>query len=199
MQEVQSPVTPKGLIFYITGDGGWNAFSKDLCGTLAGKGFFVVALDAKEYFWDARTPETFSNDLSFIVHFYQSKQKIKDWFLAGYSFGADVAPFTLSRINENLISLPKACVLLDPSPSTDFEIKLTDMLHFTEVVRKYDVVKEIQKTSCPTLCVYPLNEQRTIPETKHPLIRVQKLPGDHRFDHNIPAVAESILSFIILF
>ena len=197
LQEIQSPEAPKGLIFYITGDGGWNTFSKDLGAALAKKGFSVVALDSKKYFWDAHTPETFTSDLTFIINYYQGKLKIRDWILVGYSFGADVAPFALSRLNKLLI--PKACVLLDPSASTDLEIKLADMLQFTDVVRKYSVTDEIQKTKCPTLCVYPLEEQRTAPTNQQSLVRIQKLPGDHRFNDNIPAVAESILSFISLF
>ena len=195
--EVQTPGVPKGLIFYVTGDGGWNSFSKDLCSSLAQEGFDVVALDAKKYFWNERSPDTFSSDMSTIVMHYQNKWAVNDWILVGYSFGADVAPFALSRLNKKMVMLPKACLLLHPSTSTDFEVKVLDMISMTSTVRKYDVVAEIQKSPCPTLCLIPQDGQ-TIPYTNGSLIKVKKLPGNHRFD-NIDKLTTSILSFIDLF
>src|SRR6266850_613052 len=128
LYEVQAIRAPKGLIFYITGDGGWNSFSKDLCTSLAAKGFDVVALDAKKYFWNERNPDAFTSDMSAVVTHYQDKWAVNDWILLGYSFGADVAPFALSRLDKKTRGLPKACLLLHPSTSTDFEVKVLDML-----------------------------------------------------------------------
>src|SRR5260221_10319530 len=114
LSEVRTTGVPKGLIFYVTGDGGWNSFSKDLCASLARKGFDVVALDAKKYFWNERNPDTFSSDMAAVVTHYQSKWAIKDWILIGYSFGADVAPFALSRLNGTRLRVPKSCLMLHP-------------------------------------------------------------------------------------
>jgi type IV secretory pathway VirJ component len=113
----------------------------------------------------------------------------------GYSFGADVAPFALSRLNRKLLNLPKACLLLHPSTSTDFEVKVLDMLSMARTERKYDVVAEIQKSPCPTLCLMPQDEP-TIAYTKGTLIKVKKLPGNHRFDNDFETLTTSILSFI---
>src|SRR5260221_5665196 len=124
LNEVQTPGVPKGLIFYVTGDGGWNSFSKDLCSSLARNGFDVVAMDSKKYFWNERDPVVFASDICTIISHYRYKWAVNDWILVGYSFGADVAPFALSRLNRKIVSLPKACLLLHPSPSTDFEVRV---------------------------------------------------------------------------
>jgi type IV secretory pathway VirJ component len=196
VHEVKSADAPKSIIFYITGDGGWNSFSRDLCGSLSKTGFSIVALDAKKYFWDEKTPETFSSDLSMMISHYENKWKVGNWILVGYSFGADVAPFAPSRLNRKLISLPKACVLLSPSASTDFEIKLVDMLANTHPARKYDVLAEINKTNCPMLCVYAEKEKQTVPDPKETGVQVKMLPGDHRFNNDITALTQAIVSFI---
>src|SRR5258706_8787787 len=158
LYEVQTTGVPKGLIFYVTGDGGWNSFSKDLCSSLARNGFDVVAMDSKKYFWNERDPVVFASDICTIISHYQHKWAVNDWILVGYSFGADVAPFALSRVNRTLLRLPKACLLLHPSTSTDFEVKVLDMLSMASMERKYDVVAEIQKSPCPTLCIIPQDE-----------------------------------------
>jgi type IV secretory pathway VirJ component len=198
LYEVQALHVPKGLIFYVTGDGGWNSFSKDLCSALAGKGFDVVALDAKKYFWNERNPEAFSSDMAAVVTHYQKKWAVNDWILVGYSFGADVAPFALSRLDKKVLRLPKACLLLHPSTSTDFEVKVFDMLSMANTVRKYDVLAEIQKTPCPILCIIPQVEQSS-PFTNGSLMKVARLPGNHRFDNDIDTLTKSMLSFIELF
>jgi type IV secretory pathway VirJ component len=198
LSEVRTPGVPKGLIFYVTGDGGWNSFSKDLCSSLARKGFDVVALDAKKYFWNERNPDAFSSDMTAVVAHYQNKWAVNDWILVGYSFGADVAPFALSRLNRALLRLPKACLLLHPSTSTDFEVKVLDMLSMASAERKYDVVAEIQKSPCPTLCILPQDEP-TPSYTNGSLIKIKRLPGNHRFDNDFEALTTSILSFIDLF
>ncbi len=198
LSEVRTTGVPKGLIFYVTGDGGWNSFSKDLCASLARKGFDVVALDAKKYFWNERNPDTFSSDMTAVVAHYQNKWAVNDWILVGYSFGADVAPFALSRLNRIRLRLPKACLLLHPSTSTDFEVKVLDMLSMASMERKYDVVAEIQKSPCPTLCIMPQDEP-TPSYTNASLIKIKRLPGNHRFDNDFEALTTSILSFIDLF
>ncbi len=42
--------TSKPIIFYISGDGGWNNFSSSLAKTLNEKGYMVAGLNAKKYF-----------------------------------------------------------------------------------------------------------------------------------------------------
>ncbi len=57
IKEWTSAVHDKPLIFYITGDGGFNEFSTALCKSLNKKGYDVFALDAKSYFYNKKTPD----------------------------------------------------------------------------------------------------------------------------------------------
>ena len=47
----------KPLIFYISGDGGFNKFSTALCESFSKKGYDVCALNARSYFNNKKTPE----------------------------------------------------------------------------------------------------------------------------------------------
>jgi type IV secretory pathway VirJ component len=46
----------KPLVLYITGDGGFNNFSKAFMKQWNANGYPVVALNAKSYFWKTKAP-----------------------------------------------------------------------------------------------------------------------------------------------
>jgi type IV secretory pathway VirJ component len=120
--------TTRPMIVYITGDGGWNKFSKALCTNLAAKGFPVVALDAKEYFWKKKTAAQTTTDISRMIRTYQKTWNRKKIILLGYSFGADVLPFVLNRLPPDLSAQVLNLCLVSPATNTDFEIHLAVML-----------------------------------------------------------------------
>lgn len=117
----------KPFILYITGDGGWNKFSKNLSQVLANKGYPVVALNAKEYFWKKKTAEITASDISMLIRNYQRLWKRKKVMLIGYSFGADVMPFVYNHLTADLSAQVVNISLLSPSAFTDFEIHIAVM------------------------------------------------------------------------
>lgn len=190
--EVESKGKAKAVIVYMTGDGGWNSFSNTLCKTLAESGYQVIALDSKKYFWEPKSPNILAADMVKIVKSAQSKWKIESWILIGYSFGADVGSFIPSHLSENIL-YPVRCIYLTPSESSDFEIKINDMLNLSQKKRKYDVRKEIEKAIVPTLCLLSEDE---FDEFYALPVKTKILPGDHRFDNNFSLIVKEIISFI---
>src|SRR6201987_4559275 len=53
--------TTKPLIFYISGDGGFNKFSTSFMQSLNKEGYAVIGLDAKDYFWNKKKPQEAAN------------------------------------------------------------------------------------------------------------------------------------------
>ena len=49
--------TTQPLIFYISGDGGFNKFSTAFMQTLNKDGFAIIGLNAKDYFWSKKKPQ----------------------------------------------------------------------------------------------------------------------------------------------
>ena len=105
----------KPLVLYITGDGGWNKFSKNLSQAFADKGYPVVALNAKDYFWKKKTPTQAATDITSLIKAYQVNWKRKKIILLGYSFGADVMPFVFNLLPTDLSTLVANVNLLSDS------------------------------------------------------------------------------------
>jgi len=51
------------LVVFVSGDGGWAAIDKSISKVLADNGLPVVGLNALQYFWTKRTPDTAARDL----------------------------------------------------------------------------------------------------------------------------------------
>lgn len=198
LRVLEAPGPSALMVVYLTGDGGWNSFSQSLCQAWKDQGYHVVALDSRKYFWQAKTPEALARDLGQAVAAYQKKWKVDQWLLIGYSFGADVAPFVPHRLDQKAVSRPKACILLNPAGSTDFEVKLTDLLGSSSAVRKYNVLQETQKLSkTNTYILFAESEKNPArQELQAKGYAVKEFPGDHYFDQNIPLLVQAIRGFV---
>src|SRR5512141_2508794 len=85
------------LVVFVSGDGGWAAIDKSISKVLAENGLSVVGLNALQYFWTKRTPETAARDLEAICAQYLASWKKGRLLFVGYSRGADVLPAMISR------------------------------------------------------------------------------------------------------
>lgn len=187
----------KPLIFYITGDGGFNTFSKDLCASLNGKGFDVIALDSKTYFWSKKTPEQTAGDISnFLIDKTRGRQN-QQIVLIGYSFGADVLPFVLNRLAKSIHNKVTVSFLIASSGSTDFEVHWSDMFG-TGKKRSMDVLTEINKVvNDKIVTISSTDEQGLNPQkitTKKSISEI--LPGGHHFDGDTEEITMKILKYI---
>lgn len=187
----RSSDTSKPLVFYITGDGGMNNFSNSLMKAFNSKGYSVLALNAKDYFWKKKTPQQFSAELSTQVSHCLQAWKLKSFVLVGYSFGADVAPFMFSRLPLNLAHEARQLVLLSPSPTTTFEIKLLDMLGMG-VNKGENVAAEINKIVKPVLLVLGTDEN-DFPLSQVTNKKVLKLPGGHHYDRDANSFCQQLI------
>ena len=53
--------------FLVSGDGGSTSMNQDLASALAENGVSLIGLDSLRYFWKARSPNEFSEDLAKIL------------------------------------------------------------------------------------------------------------------------------------
>src|SRR3954468_6994553 len=91
--------TTKPLIFYISGDGGFNKFSTSFMQSLNKEGYAVIGLNAKDYFWNKKKPEEVATAIEEAINGSNKEWKKKNIVLIGYSFGADVSPFMLTHFS----------------------------------------------------------------------------------------------------
>lgn len=176
----------------LSGDGGWASLDRQIGNELVKSGVPVVGFNTLQYFWKKRTPEESSQDLQrLLVHFLQDwkKQKV---LIIGYSLGADVLPFMINRLPEDLQSKIQLLALLGPAKKAEFEFHLTDWVGFGSSGEP--TVPEIKKLKPKSLCIYGDNEKDSAcPDVQTKLTKVIPWRGGHHFDGDYQMLAKSIL------
>lgn len=195
--EIPSGVSTGDIMaVYISGDGGWGVTDRGIGNFLAGQGIPVVGLNSLQYFWTRRTPDGAAKDLERIMRYYQALWKKDKVILIGYSQGADVVPFMINRLPEDLRSRVEFVVLLGPDRTVDFEFHLTDWLGDFTRNTSIPVLPEVRKLSgMKIFCFYARGDEGdTLCKDLSPnLARVVTLEGGHRIRGNYGPVAETIL------
>ncbi len=186
----------KPVIFYISGDGGFNKFSTGLCQSLNKKGYDVYALNARSYFDDKKTPEQTTNDIRNYLIKKLAGRKSRKVVLIGYSFGADVLPFILNRLPKNVLDVPVSFIMAS-SGSTDFEIHWSDIFG-GNTKRDMDVVTEINKLNDDNIVIINGSDEHELALNKISLKKYthEVLPGGHHFDGDTEEITNVILSHI---
>ena len=187
----------KPLVLYITGDGGWNKFSKALSQEFANKGYPVVALNANKYFWDKKTAQQTATDVGLLIKYYLTLWKKKKILLVGYSFGADVLPFVYNNLGTDLQAQVVNISLLSPSAKTDFEIHIMVMLGSSGDGES--VPSAINKISNKQLTLIFGKDEHEFP-LKELTIKnyvLVRLTGGHHYDGDEATVCNTILAYTV--
>ncbi len=185
--------TSKPLIFYISGDGGFNKFSTSFMQILNKQGYAIIGLNAKDYFWSKKKPQDAANAIEAAINEANKQWKKKNIVLIGYSFGADVAPFILTHLSAALIPKVNHLILLSPSPKTDFEIHVLQMLGWGKNSGE-SVSSEINKISKPvTIIVGDDENEFPFSELTIKNKQVIKMPGGHHYDGDVSALCKQIV------
>jgi len=183
----------KPLIFYLTGDGGFNKFSLALCQGFNAKGYDVAALNCRSYFWDKKTPAEAADAVRTFLDQKLHLRANQQVAIIGYSFGADVLPFILNQLDAGLKSRIPAVFLMASSGSTDFEIHWSDILG-GHSKRERDVATELNKVTGEKVVILNASDDKDL-DLKRITIpyRSEVLPGGHHFDGNTDEIIRVIL------
>jgi type IV secretory pathway VirJ component len=182
------------LAIFWSGDGGWRDIDRQIGQELARSGVPVVGVDSLRYFWREQRPDAIAHDLDRMISHYTAKWGRSKVLLIGYSFGADILPFTINQLPERSRSHIRLVSLLGLAKKADFEVGISGWLG-VESGDAEDTLAEIAKLPpIPLQCVYGAEEDDTgctAPE----LDRAMKLrmDGGHHFDGNYKQVASAIL------
>ena len=195
LQYTDNTDTTKPLIVYISGDGGMNSFTNSLIKSLNQKGYAILALNAKTYFWKKKDPQEFATAMSQAISSYLKNKKKNNFIILGYSFGADVSPFLSTRLPSSLHSKCKDLVLLSPSTNTGFEIKVVDMLGWGGSKGK-NVVNELNKVTTPVVLFFG-SDEKNFPTNEITIKKqVVVMEGGHHYDNDVNDLASRILDKI---
>ncbi|UIR55614.1 virulence protein [Sphingobacterium sp. SRCM116780] len=186
------------VVLYLSGDGGFNNFSNNYCELLGNQGYTVAAVDSKSFFWDKKSPDQITKELSNSLSKLLVRRTNQLVYFVGYSFGADVIPFVVNRLSVSWKQRLKAVALLEPSSSTDLEIHVADLWGRSNIKRGMDVVAEINRMVGTKTSILLGEDETNFPVKQIHLndIRTIYLKGDHHFDGNaLEVVKATIKSF----
>lgn len=185
------------FVVMLSGDGGWANIDKDIAEDLGGHQVAVVGWNSLRYFWQPKSPEVMAADLTNVIKRYQQQWKKTRVVLAGFSLGADVLPFMVSRLPADVQKNVAGVVLLSPSKSADFQFHVSDWLGSDEGSPN-ELLPELAKIrALPLLCIYGEEENDDTVCTdvvENQSTKVVRLPGDHHFDGDNTAVTALMLS-----
>lgn len=197
-----SPVYDKDapVAFFISGDGGWYHFEQTIANNLAKKGIPTIGLDSRKYFWKRRTPEQTAADMAEALVYYAKLWKRDKFLLMGYSLGAEIIPFIVNRLPQEIKVEVVATVLLSPDTTTDFEIHFTNMLGIGNKQNTYNTIPELLKMQdIPTLLIFGDGEKTKVPGLlSGTRMKIIKIPGDHHYKSNLPLIMQTISDNTVL-
>jgi len=185
------------LAVLLSGDGGWAGIDRDVGGALAAAGVPVVGWNSLQYYWHARTPETAAADLARILRHYMTAWHEDRAVLVGYSFGADVLPFLVTRLPADLRDKVALVTLLGPSREATFEFHVAEWLHAGEGDGKPTLPEVSRLAGTPLLCVYGEKESDSLCRDL-PAGLAQLLPtaGAHHFGGDYKKLAAAVLDAV---
>lgn len=190
----------KSLALWITGDGGWGSTDSGMSHELAAHGIPVIGLNSLRYFANPQTPESVSNDVANLLYYYLAGWKKEKVVLIGYSFGANVMPFAINRLPEDLRARVDSLVLIGPEHSALFELDIENFGN--RKMERQLVLPELTKSASlhpmNIFCFYGTKEKDTICTDPNFPKHSQIIPhsGEHAVKSHYRALLDALLSKI---
>ena len=184
------------LALLLTGDGGWARGDRALAQVLVRGGVSVLALDSRAYLRAGhRTPEIAARDAAEILERYAARWNRDRLVLVGYSRGADLAPFIVSRWPAALRQRLALLALVGFADHANFEFRWQDLVHDSRRASDLPTRPELAKLrGTRVVCVYGAEEDDSVcPSLDASVARVGKIPGGHVLDNATGAAAGQLV------
>lgn len=194
------PPASNTFAIFLTGDGGWATLDRNVSNELAAHGVSVVALNTRAYLSDRRTPDRAGSDMIRVVRHYLTLWSKDRVAFVGYSRGADIAPFIVSRLPNDLKARVVLLAMLGFSNQTNFQFHFKDI--FMETRRPSDVrtLPELERLrGMNLLCIYGAEEKDSgCRDAPAGLVKEVVRNGGHHFDDDFKAIGDIVLGALPL-
>jgi type IV secretory pathway VirJ component len=184
------------FVIFLTGDGGWATLDRNVSKELVGHGLSVVALNTRAYLSDRRTPDRAGSDMIRVMRHYLTFWSKNRVAFVGYSRGADISPFIVSRLPDDLKARVSLVALLGFSNATNFQFHFRDI--FVETRRPTDVrtLPELERLrGMNLLCIYGMEEKDSgCRDAPAGLVKEVIRNGGHHFDDDFKAIGDIVLA-----
>lgn len=187
-----APQTDVYAIF-LSGDGGWANFDRQVAERLAARGTPVVGLSTLRYLWQERGPAEIARDMARIHAHFAPRLGRARVLLIGFSLGANVTPFYAPLLPPDMQARVAGLALLSPETATGFEIVIGGWLG--RATGAADVGAAIRAAAgLRPLCLYGLDDGASAcPAAAGGHVAVQGVAGGHHLGADYDRIAALIL------
>lgn len=181
LNELPVPTAGHRLVFLITGDGGYAAGDRGIAETFAAQGIPVVVLNSRSYLSPKKTPDEAAADAGRIMMHYMQAWQRDSVVLVGYSRGADMAPFIVTRLADSTRSHLSLVAMVGLADHASFEFHWSDIVKDTRRASDLPVSPEVMKIrGVRMLCLYGAHEKDSLcPTFPASVLTVDKHGGKH--------------------
>ncbi len=177
----------------LSGDGGWADLDRAVAAGLSAAGVPVVGWDSLRYFWTARTPDSAAADLATVIEHYRALWRRNRVTLIGYSFGADVLPFLVTRLAPSVLQHVEHVVLLGLSDTAAFEFHVSSWIDGGRDPR-FPTAPEVRRLTVPVTCVRGADEPDSgCPAVARAGVTVTAVGRGHHFSSDYRRLVQVIL------
>ena len=181
------PAAPgaEGRVFalVLTGDGPVRGLGDRLGRALARGGVPSAVWSSLRYYWTPRTPEEAAADLDRLVRHFGAEWGRDRVVLVGYSMGADVLPFLVTRLPPETRARVAGVALLALADDAPFEFRLEQWWGDTGAPTLPTLPEVARLDGIPLLCVHGRGDVKSVcPRLADSGVRVVELRGGHHFE-----------------
>ena len=184
------------LAVIVTGSGGYVGLDRRMGNNFAERGVPVVGLSSLAYFWKPRDPDVSAHDLARILDHYLTAWRKSRAIVVGYSQGADVVPFMVDRLPDELRSHVSVVALIGPDGGARFDLHPDGWISRRPEPEELPEAPEIPKLKgIRVLCIYGARETKSLCRQLDPgLAKELQVPGGHGFEGDASVIADHALA-----
>jgi type IV secretory pathway VirJ component len=179
------------VVLLLSGEGGWRDFDDDVAGRLAAHGYTVGGIDCLRYFKSAQDDRAaLAKDVKLFADALVAAAKVKEprLVLAGYSFGADLAPWIAGAPGRD----PRivALLLIGPDKTGSLQARISEILGFHPSDHLFDTAAALKDASdLPALFIHGGDDDESDAPALHESYTGKKklivVPGTHHFSGHL--------------
>lgn len=183
------------IAIFISGDGGWRKIDQKVSAILSREGIYVIGLNAMAYFWNKKTPEQTAGDIAWIIEKYSAGLDRENILLIGYSFGADILPFIMTRLPVDSREKVFGAVMMATSNNAIFEVNYPTLTG--KHIKGSPTIPEIARIDSAKMLFIGGTEDNTsiVPMLDKKIYNTVVLKGAHHFDRDYDKIGNIILSW----
>lgn|GEM_PF-1482373 len=188
------------LVLLISGEGGWRNFDQRLAGYFQKDGFWVGGVDCLKYFWKAQDDRrTLAADMrAYVATLARAAGRPEDsqLLLAGFSFGADLAPWVAGGggWGDRIAGL----IMLGPDDVGSLQFRVLEIFGFEEHEHVFQVSDALASSKgIPVLFIHGGDDENSsaphlveAASTPKKLLTVPK--ADHHFNGQEDSLRRSL-------